>query len=1216
MRSALTLFLILTSRIASAGPISIDCEGMHVSGVIADIASQSGQQITLAVPTDAKVTARLTNVGVDEALEVISSLCQGTFTRTDSGYRVYPQASPEHVLGLVRGMYSKVEDYEVTIERKAEANSVGIKTLTSRSVWKSTGVSRSEYERISRGRVARDLTVEDGQWRWLSRSDDCCVERLKPQIPRTLGLVTSTTQWALPFLASLQPADLPNLTCTKAEQRNGRPVYIMEYDHLPSTESYKAPESGQWAPPPGQPPMYPSSGTLRVTGRGLEMEYSFARPSPTLAPTASRKMRFGVDAETGMVALVTAVTPYGTHEVEALDVREVVPGVFIPFATKRLENEAKSVESGSPVVEIRINAGIDGSQFTYAPPDDRFVVDYPISLEACETALKKNPDDPDLLFTRARCTTSGNAEQRTAVLRDYEHAVAARPKTRAYLLTTMLGLACDPSAPDAAVKYIAEIRQTMPDDRDAAFAVARAYRDIGKDFEALEEFGKLCASSEKRSEAPLNETAALCLKTGDKARAERLYLEVLAIGDANQCEQAAQSLQEMYAAGKRLGALRGPLEAASKRLPDASGLLVRYGLLLSKLGEPDAAMGVFRRVAEGKSAGAVSQAVRELKAAQNFKGAIEIGETFMSQSRDRQDRGGNSGIINELSGAYIAVGITIPEAIEVYRKFAVSARDQWLTSSALRMLRSLFAQMKVLPEAAQVAHRMWKADKSDMDIAGLLIELAAPMYRGDATVDPTVSATVLKDLMAERPEEPALYAMLGEVLAGQGNYPDAAKAFRRGMELSPNQPYYYAALADVYSRVGEHDRALDLLRRLLARAPSNEYFYAALGVGHANAGQWEGAVTQFLKADELRQTRPKGVDYSQILDALIRCYEKLGDAAAVERVLVQKVDRALGDWQRPAAVKALANFYAKNGEIGKCISNIVQIEDMKLGQNMEYVLSDLRSSVPKEKLKELADELAAALAEKPDLFYTQLLLAEWHADLQDFTSALRIYNDLATRSWDDPKRLVRIHQSLSNNPNYARFSMQVCERLVVLEPNKLWHSVSLVGSYRTLGLTDKCTVLVQELMRYVRGGIPLPEDSSIQIHELAHSTARAFTDLKMLREAVEAYQFAIDLGPERAEGYRWSLAQVYVQAGDPDAALAEYASLMRTAKNEWRREGAIRESARLYERQRNVEEAVKHWKMLLSTTSQEYVKTDAQRQIDRLTAPPPEQHNPSGDVQP
>lgn len=1209
MRTTLIACLILLSTLATGARINLDCTSTPVDAVLADIAAQSGESIVLAAPSDAKVTAKLAGVSVEEALKVVSGLCEGTYARSDSGYHVYPKTGPDHVLALMRAMYSRIEDIEVVIERKADTNVAGIQTLKSRSLWKSDGRYRYETEQISQRKLSKYLLVEDGEWRWMPRPETCSVERVKPQKPRTLSLVTSSSQHALPLLASIQPADLPNVTCTGAEQRNGRPVYVLEYDQAPFVDPYKAPETGQWAPPPGEPPMQPGSGSLWVTGRGLEMQYRFTRPTPSLGASVARELRCGVDAETGMLAFVTVVIPTETYEVDALDIREPAPGVFIPFDSRR-SGSAPKPDSEPPRVELRINAGFDDSQFAYTPPPDSFISRYPMTLETIEAELKEKPDDPDLLFARARSTAGQDAEANAAAIRDYERAIAGKPKTRRCFLTTLLGLAANAS-PDAALKYIDEIRNTMPDDRPAAFAIARAYQTMGKDAEALQEFGKLCASTEKRSEAPLNETAALCTKIGDKVRAERLYLEVLAIGDANQCDQAAQRLQEMYTSDKRLEALRDPLEAATKRLPDASGLLARYGLLLSKLGEHDLAMQVFRRVATGKSANPVSQVLRELKTAKNYKGAKEIAGIYMSQvpkDPDPMPLPDAGQIFSELSEICIAERVSVPEAIKLYREtrklsHAAPGRD-WYASSARQTLRRIFSEMKVMPEALQVVSRMWRADKSDTDLAYLLIDLVAPSTYSSLGAGTESAVTVLKDMIAVWPEESALHAMLGEILVEQGDYPGALRAFRRGMDLSPNHPCFYTSMAEVYSRAKEHDKALDLLRRLLARAPANENFYAALGAGYANAGQWDNAVIQFLRADDLQQARPRPYQ-TNTLDALIRCYEKLGNTAEVEQCMIKKVDRASSGWQRVDATRTLALYYAKNGDIAKCVARLATVEELSQKQSPDYALSGVRGSLPKEHIKAITEGFAAAIASKPDLFFSRLLLAELYTDAQDFPAALRILDDLASRTWSDPRKLQRVQGVLSMNQNYGHLHMQVLERMIVLEPEKLWHSVSLASAYRVRGMKDKALALANGLMRYVRGESTPPENSGITLGQLASSIARLFRDLNMNEEAIGAYQYAIDLDPERASDYQSDIAYLYRQSGDLDAALAEYATIIRTAKDDWRKENALRDSARIYEQQQNKEEAVKCWKQILSASTQESIRQDAQRNIDRLTAPPP-----------
>ncbi len=1206
MRAILIVCFVLIGNVLSAAQVSINCTDKPVDAVIADLTRQSGEKITLAAPSDVRVTTKLSDVPLEESLEVVSRLCGGTFVKTDAGYRVYPKAAPEHVLGLVRGMYSRIKDYQVITERKAGPNSAGIKTLTTRLAGRSTGESRLESEYLSEGKVQKDISVEDGQCRWSWRPETCHVEkqvRLVP--PRYPSIVTATGWWGLQFLADPDARKPPNLVSIGAEMWNGRPVYMMQYDWEDDSETCEPPETGKWAPPPGQPGMSPESGFLSLGGDGPEMQYRFVIPSVTLEPSrTATKCRFGVDAESGLMVFDTAIGPDETYEVEATDIREVAPGISLPFGTRRVDGgDDNNIDSTE--ISVRVNVGVDESLFEYKPARDVFVVTHPTDNEVLDATLEECPDDPDLLYTRAHSMTGmGDPRSNASAVRDYERALASRPAARRCLLLTLLELASDPRTPEVALKYVAEVRSTMPSDTKASLAIARAYRDIGMDKQALEEFDRFSALIKKRTEVPLCEIAQVCERLGDNDRAERLYLEVLAIGGANECDQAARDLQAMCPSRRCLDALRGPVEAATKRLPNASNLLFQYGLMLARLDEPDAAMAAYRQLAKSASGGPISRVMRELKSAKDYEGAKEIAAIYMSRPDDRSGSDGNL-IFGELADIYMAEGITVPRALEVYREFMSPYRTpsaiHWRMSTPRQTLRRIFTALKVMPEAIETVHGMWKSDKTDTDLAYLLIELAGPDLGFNNVFDPGMYVSALRDLIEAWPNQAALYARLGDAHVRAKDYTEAAKALRQGMELSPNQPYYYAALAEAYSRIGDHDKALDLLRRLVARAPANDDFYCALGVGYANAGQWQDAVVQFLKADELQQAETKKIYRPDTLMALIRCYENLGDTASAERCWLLKVDRANPEHQYISALTSLVEYYLQGGQLHKAIAQMIRLEAVDSLESPSLAVANFRWRTPEGKRKDLATVLASSLAGKPKLVGCRLLLVDLYSELRDFTSAMPIADEAIALTWSDPMQLDWVRERLSHRHEYRQLYVRVLERLIALEPNRLRHVVELMDHYADSEGSEKALEMARGLMRYARGEMPLPRAAGIKEDDVAASCGEVFLKFEKADEAVAAFKLALELSPASAAEHLSRLAGAYAQSTNYEKALSAYTRLTKVARYDYQKTDAIRQSAFIYERLKKNEEALKCWQELLSL-----VKDDRQAQgrIKMLTAPP------------
>lgn len=186
-----------------------------------------------------------------------------------------------------------------------------------------------------------------------------------------------------------------------------------------------------------------------------------------------------------------------------------------------------------------------------------------------------------------------------------------------------------------------------------------------------------------------------------------------------------------------------------------------------------------------------------------------------------------AGMANERSGNY-------PEAVTSYRRgLEVEPENVELLNA---MGFSLFQQGKseeavvVLEKALGVDPRHWKAH-NNMALASIDIgelEMAEAHYRESLAIAP----------------QPAIYSDLGFVLERQGLPEEAAKMYRKALELDPGSATAHYNLAAYLARRGEFAQAEQHFLAALEQKPTAQT-YAGLGGVQAQQGKLEEAVVTY-----------------------------------------------------------------------------------------------------------------------------------------------------------------------------------------------------------------------------------------------------------------------------------------------------------------------------------------------------------------------------------
>lgn len=511
--------------------------------------------------------------------------------------------------------------------------------------------------------------------------------------------------------------------------------------------------------------------------------------------------------------------------------------------------------------------------------------------------------------------------------------------------------------------------------------------------------------------------------------------------------------------------------------------------------------------------------------------------------------------------------------------------------------------MGVRDDALVAVKNAWRADPSNIALAYLLVHLATPRWVEDKSLNVSASADAVTQMLGAWPDNPVLHGILGEIYVIGKDYPEAAREFKKGMELSPDHPYYSTQLAYVYDRAGSHDQALDIARLLIGKDPENPNYYFVLGSVYANAGVCLEAIEHFRRGDDLLQSGHPVPDRNTGLEGIIACYEKLGDLASVQKHMELRLERASFEWERARAMQELARFYGENGEMDEAARQIVQIEKTCTGRYVENAIRSSASAVPQEKRKDLAGALSRILKDNPELLYCKIRLVQLYMDAQDTSSANGVLSELIARTWDDPVLLRKVGEAISYNPAFGNQAIKIYSRLVHLQPSVGEHLVTLAQVYSNAGLKSQAVELAQRILRGYRENIYRRETGrGMDPGYAASAVGDIFARFEMWAEALDAYNLALELRPESWEDYESSMAQVFERRGEVEKATAIYKRIAKESQEDYRRENALYQLVTLHERRDEKDLAVKYLRQIMAMSKSQSEKENIQRRIDRLTA--------------
>jgi len=164
---------------------------------------------------------------------------------------------------------------------------------------------------------------------------------------------------------------------------------------------------------------------------------------------------------------------------------------------------------------------------------------------------------------------------------------------------------------------------------------------------------------------------------------------------------------------------------------------------------------------------------------------------------------------------------TLTEAVSMYREMLRDHPDD--TAVRLR-LADIFLSQQRLPEAIQELEVARAATPADAELNRALLEVYLQAK------EHAKAQALLPDVLAQDPGDANLHMLQGSLLMEQRQYPAAAEAFRRAIELAPRQAQGYSNLASALYLMKDYEGTIRALEDVAALGmdTAGSYFVRAI----------------------------------------------------------------------------------------------------------------------------------------------------------------------------------------------------------------------------------------------------------------------------------------------------------------------------------------------------------------------------------------------------
>ena len=384
-----------------------------------------------------------------------------------------------------------------------------------------------------------------------------------------------------------------------------------------------------------------------------------------------------------------------------------------------------------------------------------------------------------------------------------------------------------------------------------------------------------------------------------------------------------------------------------------------------------------------------------------------------------------------------------------------------------------------------------------------------------------------------------VYAELAQADGNKDFIDKAIQHYREALKADPKAGIILDELTDLYLAVNRLDDATTLAQDLLKQNPDNIAAHRMLGrtytaaLAHAPQGKIDERALHMAIQEYQKVTTGDTKDVESWV-MLAKLYGTSGNAPDAEKAY----NSALAlEPDNEDALTGLAMLYGNMGDTKRAIEKLKAATDKNPNDRSLRILAQAYEE--QKDYKNAAEVLRKAVALSPDDDRLARGLAEdlYFSDQTD--EALKIYQDLATRSPRDPMIPLRMAEIYSNKRDYSK-AHEAIDKAKKIDPDGLEPRQEEVKLYEAEGKLDQAIAAMNSLLA----------DTARKVYSKEEQQERAgrYEELGNLNRTAGHYPEALDAYKQMGAVFKDSAQVMTVQIIETYRAAKDLASAQREAE--------------------------------------------------------------------
>ena len=384
-----------------------------------------------------------------------------------------------------------------------------------------------------------------------------------------------------------------------------------------------------------------------------------------------------------------------------------------------------------------------------------------------------------------------------------------------------------------------------------------------------------------------------------------------------------------------------------------------------------------------------------------------------------------------------------------------------------------------------------------------------------------------------------VYAELAQADGNKDFIDKAIQHYREALKADPKAGIILDELTDLYLAINRLDDATALAQDLLKQNPDNVDAHRMLGriyttaLSHAPQGKIDERALH-MAIQEYEKVTGKDSKDAESWVMLAKLYGTSGNAPDAEKAY----NTALAlEPDNEDALTGLAMMYGNMGDTKRAIEKLKAATEKNPNDRSLRILAQAYEE--QKDYKNAAETLRKAVALSPDDDHLARGLAEDLYFSDQIEEALKIYQDLASRSPRDPLIPLRMAEIYSNKRDYSK-AHEAIEKAKKIDPDGLEPRQEEIKLYEAEGKLDQSIATLNSLLA----------DTARKIYSKEEQQERAgrYEELGNLNRTAGHYPEALEAFKQMGAVYKDSAQLMAVQTVETYRAAKDLASAQREAE--------------------------------------------------------------------